>query len=213
MVVIGLTGGFGTGKSTVARMFQALGAVVFDADAMAHEAMEPKRLAWRRIVKAFGGRILNEDQTINRRRLASVVFADAPKRRELEAIIHPQVLRAMKQHVHRLRRSRRIPAVVLEVPLLLEVGAEHLVDAVVVVTTRPEVQRQRLKRKYGWSETEVNARIGAQWELSAKAALADHVIDNSTGVDATRTQVEQLWSQLVPRSSRSRSSTSRRSKN
>ena len=141
MIVIGLTGGFGTGKSTVARMFQALGAVVFDADAMAHEAMEPKRLAWRRIVKVFGGQMLNEDQTINRRRLASVVFADAPKRRELEAIIHPQVLRAMKQHVHRLRRARRLPAVVLEVPLLLEVGAEQLVDAVVVVTTRPEVQR------------------------------------------------------------------------
>ena len=202
MVVIGVTGGVGTGKSTVAKMFEQLGAAVLDADAVAHRVMEPKRLAWRQIVKAFGERILNEDQTINRARLASIVFQDEQSRGRLERIVHPPVLRHIKQQLHRLRRSRRIRAVVLDVPLLVEVGAQDLVDALVVVTAPPELQCERLRRKYGWSEEEARARIAAQWELSAKVALADQVVDNSDGVDATRTQVKRIWNQLVAPSRR-----------
>ena len=202
MVVIGVTGGVGTGKSTVAKMFEQLGAAVLDADAIAHRVMEPKRLAWRQIVKAFGERILNDDQTVNRSRLASIVFQDEQSRRRLERIVHPQVLRHIKQQLHRLRRSRRIRAVVLDVPLLVEVGAQDLVDALVVVTAPQELQRERLTRKYGWSAEEARARIAAQWELSAKVALADQVVDNSDGVDATRTQVKRIWNQLVGSSRR-----------
>ncbi len=202
MVVIGVTGGVGTGKSTVANIFKQLGAVVLDADAMAHQVMEPKRLAWRQIVKTFGEGILNDDQTVNRRQLASVVFRDEQGRKRLERIIHPQVLRVMKQQLHRLRRSRRIKAVVLDVPLLVEVGARSWVDALVVVTAPPEVQRERLQKKYGWSDEETTARMDAQLELSAKVALADHVVDNADGVDATRTQVKRIWNQLVPLSRR-----------
>ena len=211
MVVIGVTGGFGTGKSTVARMFRDLGAVVLDADAMAHQVMEPKRLAWRRVAAAFGQAIVNEDQTINRKRLASIVFADAAKRKQLEAIVHPQVLRAIKQRLHALQRSRRVRAVVLDVPLLVEAGAYGIADALVVVTAPPEVQRARLTDKYGTSE-ELDARIAAQWELSAKAALADYVVDNGSGVDHTRTQVKRIWAQLGLNSKPGspRSSTSRR---
>ena len=196
MVVIGVTGGVGTGKSTVAGMFKRLGAVVLDADAMAHQVMEPKRLAWREVVKTFGEGVLNDDQTINRRRLASLVFSDEQSRRRLEAIIHPRVMREIRRRLHRLRGSRRIPAVVLDVPLLVEVGAQDLVDALVVVTAPPGVQRERLKRQHGWADEDTRARMGAQWELSAKAALADHVVDNSDGVDATRTQVKRIWDQL-----------------
>jgi len=198
MVVIGVTGGFGTGKSTVAAMFRELGATVLDADQMAHQLMEPKCLAWRRIIKAFGDSVVDEDQTINRRRLAAMVFADDDARKRLEAILHPQVLKQIKQQLHPLRRVRRVKAVVLDVPLLVEVGAEQLVDALVVVTASPEVQRERLRRKYGGT-TQTEARIAAQWDLSAKVALADHVVDNSDGIDATRTQVRRIWDQLVPR--------------
>ena len=208
MVVIGVTGGVGTGKSTVAGMFKRLGAVVLDADAIAHRVMEPRRLAWREIAKTFGERMLNDDQTINRRRLASLVFSDEPSRRRLDAIIHPRVMREIRRHLHRLRGSRRIRAVVLDVPLLVEVGAQQFVDALVVVTAPPGVQRERLKRQHGWSEEETHARIAAQWKLSAKAALADHVVDNSDGVDATRTQVKRIWDQLGLRNRQS--STSRR---
>ncbi len=210
MIVIGVTGGVGTGKSTVARMFQQLGAVVLDADRLAHHVMEPKRLAWRRIVKAFGEEILNEDHTINRKRLAGVVFANEARRTQLERIVHPVVLRELKRRLHRVRRSRRIPAVVLDVPLLLEAGAQDMADALVVVTAPPEAQRQRLRKQHGWSEEETDARIAAQWDLSAKAALADYVVDNARGVDATRTQVKHIWNQLHNRNNRQRSSTSER---
>ncbi|PIQ84847.1 MAG: dephospho-CoA kinase [Candidatus Omnitrophica bacterium CG11_big_fil_rev_8_21_14_0_20_63_9] len=207
MVVIGVTGGIGTGKSTVAGMFKQLGAVVLDADVIARQVMEPKRLAWRQIVKAFGEEILNQDETIDRQRLAEVVFHDPQRRAQLERIIHPQVLRTMREQVQRLRKSRRVKTVVLDVPLLLEAGAQRGVDAVVVVTATPEVQRQRLKRKFGWTDEDIDARVHAQWALSAKVALADHVVDNADGVEHTRTQVKQLWNKL---GLSSRSSTSRR---
>lgn len=209
MLVIGVTGGVGTGKSTVAGMFKRLGATVLDADVLAREVMEPKRLAWRQAVKAFGEEILNEDQTVNRQRLAAVVFADAQQRQQLERIIHPKVLRQITQQLHRLRRARRVRVVVLDVPLLIEAGVPGLVDVVVVVTAPPAVQRTRLHEKYRWAEEEIDARIAAQWKLSAKVALADHVVDNADGVDATRTQVKRIWNQLA---AHSKSSTSQRSK-
>ena len=198
MVVIGVTGGVGTGKSTVAKMFKELGAAVLDADAIAHQVMEPKRLAWRQIVETFGEGVLNEDQTINRSRLASIVFQDVQRRKQLEAMIHPHVLRHIKQQLHRLRRNRRVKAAVLDVPLLVETGADQFVDALVVVTAPPSVQRERLSRRYGGSE-DLEARIASQWELSAKVALADYVVDNANGVDATRTQVKRIWQQLEQR--------------
>ena len=224
MVVIGLTGGLGTGKSTVARMFQQLGAVVLDADALAHEAMEPRRLAWRQVVRAFGEAVLNPDQTINRGRLAQRVFRDGQARRRLERILHPQVLREIRLRLGRLRcpstslrtpsrarvEGRRARAVVLDVPLLIEAGAQRLVDALVVVTAPPEVQRRRITNRRGWSEEETEARIAAQWDLAAKAALADYVVDNSDGVDVTRTQVKRIWKRLVPHRSSKPSSTSLR---
>ena len=197
MLVIGVTGGLGTGKSTVAGMFKRLGAVVLDADVIAHQLMEPKRLAWRDIVKAFGSEVLNDDQTINRTRLAACVFHEEDKRKLLERILHPRVLRQIKQA---LRRLQHVQGVVLDVPLLVETGSQALVDRLVVVTASPQVQRDRIAKKFGWSEEESNARITAQWDLSAKVALADFVVDNSDGVDATRTQVKHIWNQLLRRS-------------
>lgn len=197
MVVIGVTGGVGTGKSTVAKMFRQLGAVVLDADAIAHQLMEPKRLCWRRVVESFGEGVLNEDQSINRRQIADIVFRDAQRRKDLEAIIHPAVLRQIKQRLHRLQHSRRIRAVVLDVPLLVEVDAHGMADALVVVTAPRQAQLARLAHRYGDSE-EVDARIAAQMEVSAKAALADVVVDNAGTLDATRTQVKRIWEQLVP---------------
>jgi len=196
MLVIGVTGGLGTGKSTVARMFGELGAVVIDADAIAHEVMEPKRLAWREVVRAFGKEILNEDETINRKRLGERVFRDPEARRQLEAIVHPQVLRRIKQRLHRLKRHRRIRVVVVDVPLLVETGSQSLVEAVVVVTTPPDVQRQRLIGR-GMSEADAATRLRAQWDLAAKAAVADYVVDNADGVEQTRRQVIQLWKRLL----------------
>ena len=210
MFVIGVTGGVGTGKSTVARMFERLGAVVLDADAIVHELMEPKRPAWREIVRAFGAKVLNTDGTINRAKLAAIVFRDAPRRTRLERLLHPRVMAHLARELRRLRRSRRIPAVVLDVPLLLEAGGRKLVDTLVVVTAPPNIQRTRLHDTHGWTDEESNARIRAQWDLAAKVAVADHVVDNARGVDATQTQVTRIWKQLGQRTKSS--STSQRSK-
>lgn len=198
MLVMGVTGGVGTGKSTVAAMLRRRGAAILDADVLAREAVRPGRPAWREIVKVFGAKILKPDGTIDRRRLAARVFGDPQRRRRLEAIVHPRVLRRMGQEIRRLRRGCACCAVVLDVPLLLEAGAHRLADVLVVVTAPAAVQRRRLRKKYGWSNKEIDARRAAQWTLAAKVALADEVIDNSDGVEATRRQVEQLWSKRVP---------------
>lgn len=199
MVVIGITGGFGTGKSTVAKLFGQLGAVVLDADALSREAVKPKKLAWRRIVKRFGAKVLNADGTLNRRKLAAIVFKSATLRRRLEAIIHPQVLEALKRSVRQCRRKRGLAAVVLDVPLLIEANAAGLADVLVVVTAPRKVQNLRLKKKYGWTQEEMKSRISAQMDLSAKAALADYVIDNGSSVGNTRKQVKKIWNQQVLR--------------
>jgi len=212
MKVIGVTGGVGSGKSTVARMFGDLGAVVLDADRIAHEVMEPKKLAWRDIVRAFGTDVLNDDDTINRRWLAARVFRDPEARRELEAIVHPHVLKHIKQRLHRLRRRgravlprrpgkkraphRKVKAVVLDVPLLVETGSQKLVDALVVVTAPPDVQRRRLIAR-GMSEEDAAARIAAQWKLAIKEDLADYVVENGDGLDQTRRQVSTIWNRLL----------------
>ena len=202
MVVIGVTGGFGTGKSTVSRMLKERGAVVLDADQLAHQAMEPKKLAWRKIVERFGRRILNDDETINRKRLAETAFHDLRQRKTLEAILHPQVMRGIKRRLRQLRRSRRVQAIVLDVPLLIEVSGQTLVDMLVVVTAPPDVVRQRAQDNQGWSDADIDARQAAQWDLSAKEALADVVVDNADGVEQTRKQVNRLWSRQVARRSK-----------
>ena len=208
MISIGVTGGLGTGKSTVVRMFGELGAEVMDADAIAHEVMEPKRVAWRRIVERFGEGVLLEDRTIDRRALAAMVFGDDGARRDLEAIVHPQVLQEIKRRLGKLKRRRGLKAAVVEVPLLVETQSQDMVDAVVVVTAPPDVQRQRLLKK-GYGPDEVEQRIAAQASESAKVALADYVVDNAGSIEQTRRQVRDVWHRLVEASSKRRGSTSR----
>ncbi len=179
MILVGLTGGVATGKSTVAKMFKQCGAIVIDADELAHEVVKPGKPAWREIVKTFGKTVLNPDRTLNRQELGAVVFGNQTKRRRLERIIHPRVAR--EQNATHKTSARKDPhaVVIYDVPLLFEAEIDKRVDRTIVVTADRNTQIARLKKRNGLSRAEAIRRIKSQMPLSKKIHLADIVIDGT----------------------------------
>src|SRR5437667_1751917 len=176
MLLIGLTGGIGSGKSTVARMLAERGAVVFDADELAHRAIEPATRALSEVVERFGRDIRKADGAIDRRALARIVFADAQARRDLEAIVHPEIARRFSEEVERHRDTQDV--VVFDAALLVETGHHRACDVLVVVTAPEEKQVARTVAGRGLTEQDVRARMSAQMPLAEKAAIADVIIDH-----------------------------------
>lgn len=194
-LVVGLTGGIATGKSTVARMFEELGAAVVSADVVARQVVEPGEPAWGEIKDTFGEEVLAADGTLDRRALGAIVFGDEEARRRLEAITHPRIRERMRRQIDEL--AGRGLVVIAEIPLLFESApARALVDETVVVYVDEDVQEARLMERDGFSRAEARARMAAQKPLAEKAALADWVIDNGRGLEETKAQVERLWRRL-----------------
>jgi dephospho-CoA kinase len=179
MILVGLTGGVATGKSTVAKMFKQCGAIVIDADELAHEVVKPGKPAWREIVKTFGKTVLNADSTLNRRELGAVVFRNQTKRRRLERIIHPRVAREQTRLTKQAARKDPHAVVIYDVPLLFEADIDKRVDRTIVVTADQKTQIARLKKRNGLSRAEAIRRIKSQMPLSKKIHLADIVIDGT----------------------------------
>lgn len=192
VLVIGLTGGIASGKSTVTRMLRELGAPVIDADAIVRAVQAPGTLVTEEIAREFGPGVIQPDGSLDRAALGAIVFADPERRKALEAIVHPAVLQRMAAEVERYRAEGR-PAVVLDVPLLLEGGIERTVDRVWVVYIDRETQRSRLIARDGLRAAQAEQRIGAQMSLDEKRRRADLVIDNRGSEAETRRQVEQAW--------------------
>jgi len=195
MLKIALTGGPGSGKSTVARMFRDLGAQVLDADEVAKDAVSPGRPAWEELRREFGPDYFREDGTLDRAKMADLVFQDPEARGKLNAIIHPRVSREIA------RRSKELAAqgvrlVMVEVPLLFEAGLEKNYDLVIVVDAEEEEQIQRLTARDTRTPQEAAGILDAQWSLSAKKARADFVVDNRNSLENTRDQVKKLWQRL-----------------
>lgn len=190
---IALTGGFATGKSTVARMFEEKGIPWIDADALVHELMLPRTPVWKAIVQTFGETVLNADQTIARDRLGAIIFADPEKQTRLEAIIHPKVRRRAFEEIKKLE-ARGMEAVLIEIPLLFEAGWDKEVkwDAIIVVTCDAKNQRERARQKLGFNKEEIEARLKAQLPLAEKVKKADYVIDNSGSKEQTKQQVLKI---------------------
>lgn len=178
MLVVGLTGGIATGKSTVARMLRARGAVALDADALVHELQAPGTEVYRAILDAFGPDILAPDGTLDRQKLGARIFADPEARRRLEAIVHPPVMAELRRRVEALRRDGRTRLCVVEAALLVEEGRRGIVDRVVVVTAPEAEQVARLRAKTGLGEEEAWRRVRAQLPAAAKARRADHILVN-----------------------------------
>ncbi|MCY8179467.1 dephospho-CoA kinase [Bacillus paralicheniformis] len=197
-LVIGLTGGIASGKSTVAQMFQQCGITVVDADVIAKEAVEQGMPAYQKIAETFGQGVLLETGGIDRRKLGEIVFANEEKRMQLNAIVHPEVRKMMiKQRDEAIRAGERF--VVLDIPLLYESGLEHLTDKVIVVWVPMERQLERLMKRNRLTEDEALNRIHAQHSLDEKKKKADAVIDNSGSLKDTEAQLHQLldtWSNI-----------------
>ncbi len=195
MVVVGLTGGIATGKSTVAAMFAARGAAVVEADRIAHALQEPGQLCYREIVKAFGTGILDQAGRIDRHGLGALVFADPAVRRRLESIMHPAIREASQAEIRAAEAANRRVCIV-DAALILETGQRHRFQVIVLVSAPEDVQVSRLVHTRGLTEAEARRRIASQWPEAAKAALADFVIDNGGDLAATEAQVSRISAAL-----------------
>ena len=196
MILIGLTGGVATGKSTVAAMFRQCGAVVIDADALAHEVVRPGTPGWREIIRRFGRSILQADQTLNRQALGQIVFGNRAKLRQLEAIIHPRVAREQIRLTREAARKDRQAVVVYDVPLLFEAGIDKRVDKVVVVTADQRTQIARLKKRNGLSRPEALRRIRNQMPLAKKIRMADYILNGTKDQKSLARDVAKLYQSL-----------------
>lgn len=194
MKVVGLTGGIASGKSTVADLLRARGAVVIDADVVAREIVEPGEDAYNEIVAAWGPAVLGPDGALDRARLGAIIFSDAEARARLNAMTHPRVRRRMLEQAEALRRGPTPPPVaVLDIPLLFENGLEALVEETWLVYLDPEHQLERLMRRNGYSREEAAQRIAAQLPLSEKARRATRLIDNNGEPAALDAEVARVW--------------------
>ena len=202
MLLVGLTGGIGSGKSTVARMLAVRGAVVLDSDVLAREAVEPGTPGFDAVVGRFGEGVLAADGSLDRGALAAIVFVDDVARADLESIVHPEVRRRIEVAVASHAASDDV--VVVDSPLLIETGAHEGFPFVVVVTATSETRVARLVAK-GMSEQDVRARIAAQMPLDEKAEYADVVVDNDGSEADLVGQVDRLWADLQERALSSRS--------
>ncbi|MDP2743502.1 MAG: dephospho-CoA kinase, partial [Dehalococcoidia bacterium] len=192
MLAIGLTGNFGSGKSTVARMLVELGARVLDADMVGHEALSPHTEVWREVVAAFGDGILHADGTVDRRRLGEVVFGDASSRDRLNRIMHPRMFEMVRERLEEWRKEGVMVAV-LEATLLIEAGWMSLVEQVWVVVAPEERVAGRVDGGGAFAGAQVATRWRSQLPAAEKVKRADEVIDNSGTLDELRDKVRALW--------------------
>jgi dephospho-CoA kinase len=195
MIVIGLTGGIASGKSTVAKMLSELGAVVIDADKVGHEAFRPHTEAWRKVMAAFGKDILGQNEEIDRSKLAQLVFNDPKALKKLNRTMHPLMHRIVEKRIEALR-CQGIEVVVLEATLLVEAKWTDLVDQVWVTITPGDTVINRLVSQKGFTEEQAKARIDSQTPISQREKRADVVIKNDSDIDKLRKKVEGLWRKL-----------------
>ena len=202
MIVAGLTGGIGTGKSTVAAVFAEAGAVIIDADEIARDVVAKGRPAWCRIVAHFGRSVLLPDGGIDRKKLGAIIFNDARQKAHLDRIVHPHVMAETEQQLIEIERVQPQAVVILDVPLLIEAGMDRGLDDVIVVYTPEAVQLKRLMRRDRLTAAEGLSRIRSQMPIEEKKMRATVVIDNSSSPAVTRKRVLTVFADLRRRACR-----------
>jgi dephospho-CoA kinase len=194
VLLVGLTGGIGSGKSTVARLLERRGATVIDADQLAREAVAKGTPGFDRVVDAFGPSVVSSEGDLDRPALAARIFSDPAQRATLEAIVHPEVARRFSEQVEAFRATDRI--VVYVTPLLVELGLAPAFDVVVVVTASPHLRVSRVASDRGLSPDEVRGRLAVQATDEQRAEVADVLIDNDGSLAELEPQVDRLWRDL-----------------
>ncbi len=197
MMLVGLTGGIGSGKSTVAALFQERGAHVIDYDYLAHVVVEPGRPAWRDIIDYFGESILRDDRTLDRPRLAEIVFTDSAKRRKLESFIYPRLADEYAGRIQEVLAKDPSPIIIADVPLLIEKNMQGMFEKIILVYATREQQLQRLTARDALDMENALRRLNAQMSIDEKVPFADYVVYNTGDLSQTILQVEEVWSDLV----------------
>lgn len=193
MLRIGLTGGIASGKSTVADMFASLGAEIIDTDQIAREVVAPGTPALAAITRHFGPDVIAPDGTLDRRRMREIVFADEDERRALEGLLHPKI----RERALERAAASQAPYVIIAVPLLFESGFNRIVDRTLVVDCPESLQLERLTARDGIDLEEARAMLNAQMDRHERCARADHVIDNSGSLEATRKHATELHHDFI----------------
>ena len=199
MRVVGLTGGIGSGKSTVAKLFAERGARVIDADKIGHEVYRPGTPGWEQVVAAFGREVVAADGTIDRGVLGHKVFTDPEARRTLNAIVHPLIGLEIVAQLEAARAAGDQVPVVIEAALLLDAGWRPLADIVVLVVAPRERVIERIQQQRGLSPADIEARMAAQIGDAERRRLADIVIDNGGSMAELRAAVDAAWAEIVSR--------------
>jgi dephospho-CoA kinase len=195
-MIIGLTGGFSTGKTTIAKMFREKKALVIDADKLTHEATSPKTKVWEKIISHFEQTILQPNGRINRKKLGSIVFKDKKELKWLSEVIHPPVISKIKALIKSYKKLFPKRLIVIDAPLLVEARLNSLVDKIIVVNCSLNKQIARAQLKTGLSQSEILRRINSQLSLAKKIKLADFVINNNRSVLETKKQVEKIYQEV-----------------
>ncbi len=198
MLIIGLTGNIGSGKSTVAKMFHRLGAAVIDVDKLAHKLLSPGSLAWKEVVTIFGRRILNADQKINRQRLGRIVFDNQQRLKKLNKVIHPHLVHQVENEVSRLKRNKK-EIIIIEAALVIEIEPLFkMIDYLIMIKIDRKNQISRLKKnKKHLTRDEIVKRIKSQMPQQEKIKLADFVINNTGSLQSTQKQVKKIWDEDI----------------
>ncbi|WP_026560844.1 dephospho-CoA kinase [Metabacillus halosaccharovorans] len=195
-VVIGLTGGIASGKSTVSNMVKKLGITVVDADEISRDVVEIGKPAYNQIVDVFGADILQQDHTLDREKLGALIFSNQKRREQLNKIVHPEVRKEMLRQVEK-EKKQGSRAVVLDIPLLFESKLTYMVDKTLLVYVDEQTQLERLMQRNGYAKAEAKLRIQSQLPLKDKRKLADEIIDNNGTIENTQTQVEVVLKKWI----------------
>jgi dephospho-CoA kinase len=196
MLVVGLTGGVASGKTTVSQILRQEGAILIDADQIARELVQPRTPTWSELIRVFGKEILEADESINRKKLAAMVFSNHQKRRLLEEILHPQIRNEIDRRVEEIRKKDPEAVVVVDAALLVETGAYRRMDKLIVVTATEAQQIVRLRKRTGAAQEEAKGIISSQMALEEKVNVADFIIRNEGTLEETSKKAKEIFQEL-----------------